>query len=165
MPDQSEKIKSIFGNKKPNRLRSPDQLQSYISVTNPSIWAALVAIIVFLLGVLGWCVFGRIPITVSAVAVADEQAVVCLVKADSVGEIQPGNTVSIDKADVKLTVASIAKTPTLIESGTNPYICSIGNFASGEYVYEVMLLETYNPGIYSAQITTSYLSPLSFILN
>ena len=52
--------KNIFRNKSMERVSSPEQLNDYIRVTTPSVWIVLIALVVLLVGILVWSVFGRI---------------------------------------------------------------------------------------------------------
>ena len=52
---------SIFRKKNIEKVFSPDQLNDYIKVSNPSTWVILAAVIIFLAAVLIWAVFGQIP--------------------------------------------------------------------------------------------------------
>ncbi len=53
--------KSVFRKKSIDRVSSPEQLNDYIRVSSPSIWVLLAAIIVLLIGVIVWSVFGTVP--------------------------------------------------------------------------------------------------------
>ena len=59
MQDNQEK-KSIFREKSIQRVSSPEQLNDYIRVTTPSVWLVLIAIVVLLVGILAWSVFGTV---------------------------------------------------------------------------------------------------------
>ncbi len=50
----------IFRKKSLDNIATPDHLDDYINVSNPSVWIILAAIIVFLLGVFIWCFFGQL---------------------------------------------------------------------------------------------------------
>lgn len=53
---------SIFREKSIDRINSPEQLDSYIRVTTPSVWIILIALIVLLLGFLAWSIFGKVEV-------------------------------------------------------------------------------------------------------
>ena len=52
--------KHIFRKSSIDRVASPDQLNDYIRVSNPSVWMMLAAVVVLLAGVCVWGVFGRL---------------------------------------------------------------------------------------------------------
>lgn len=56
----ADRDKSIFREKSMDKMSSPESLNDYIKVTTPSVWIILTAIVVLLLGILAWSVFGRV---------------------------------------------------------------------------------------------------------
>ncbi|MBO4452743.1 MAG: hypothetical protein J5793_02290 [Clostridia bacterium] len=56
----NEKERSIFREKSINKVSSPESLNDYIKVTTPSVWVVLIALVVLLLGILAWSIFGRV---------------------------------------------------------------------------------------------------------
>ena len=54
---------SVFREKSMDRVSSPEALNDYIRVTTPSVWIILIALVVLLLGMLAWSVFGRVEVT------------------------------------------------------------------------------------------------------
>lgn len=61
---QNMENNDLFRKKAVERITSPEKLNDYIHVTSPSIWMALGAIIVLLVGALVWATFGNIYTTV-----------------------------------------------------------------------------------------------------
>ena len=61
MADKESKSR-IFREKSMDRVKGPESLNDYIRVTSPSVWIALLALVVLLLGMLAWSVFGRIEV-------------------------------------------------------------------------------------------------------
>lgn len=66
-------MSDIFRKKSLENITNPDHLDDYINVSRSSVWMILAAIIVFLLGVGIWCVFGKIG-DMSAMTVLFSQA-------------------------------------------------------------------------------------------
>ena len=52
----------IFRKKSLDRVSSPEQLNDYIRVTTVSVWIVLLALVILLLGMLAWSVFGRVEV-------------------------------------------------------------------------------------------------------
>ena len=44
------------------KMTSPDQMDDYIKVITPSVWIAVLALVVLLIGILAWCVFGTMEV-------------------------------------------------------------------------------------------------------
>ena len=61
MADKESKD-SIFRKKSMDRVTGPESLNDYIRVTSPSVWIALLALVVLLVGLLAWSIFGRIVV-------------------------------------------------------------------------------------------------------
>ncbi len=58
----SKDMSSIFRQKSLDRVSSPEQLNDYIRVTTPSVWLVLLALVLLLVGMLAWSVFGRVEV-------------------------------------------------------------------------------------------------------
>lgn len=157
--------KQIFRKTSVERVSSPEQLNDYIRVSNPSVWMTLGAIIILLAGVCVWGVLGRLETKVSAAALADSGAVVCFVKEAEAGRIQSGMTVRV--GGQTFTVAEVSQAPVAVGQGGqfSEYLLHVGNLQVGEWVYEVHLNGSLADGVYAAEIVVDSVSPLSFVLN
>ncbi len=51
---------NIFKSNTENSLNSPEELESYIRVTTPPVWVVLIALLVLVLGVIAFCIFGTV---------------------------------------------------------------------------------------------------------
>lgn len=64
---------SIFRKTALDRISSPEQLNEYIKITNPGVWAVIVGCLAILIAVGVWSVFGSIPDTVQVKGVVFPQ--------------------------------------------------------------------------------------------
>lgn len=55
-------MSSIFREKSIKRVSSPEQLDDYLRVTTPSVWLVLLALVILLVGILAWSVFGTVTL-------------------------------------------------------------------------------------------------------
>ena len=55
-------MSKIFREKSLQRVNQPEDLNDYIRVASPSVWIVLVAIILLLIGVFAWSVFGTLDV-------------------------------------------------------------------------------------------------------
>ena len=53
---------SVFREKSLEKMSSPDQMDDYIKVMTPSVWIALIALIVLIIGILVWTIFGTMEV-------------------------------------------------------------------------------------------------------
>ncbi len=157
--------KQIFREKSVERVSSPEQLNDYIRVSNPSVWMTLAAIIVLLVGVCVWGILGRLETTVSVAALAGDGSVVCYVKEADAREIASGMTVRI--GENQFTVQTISASPVTVAQGGpfSDYLLHVGGLQVGEWVYEVVLDGNLADGVYAAEIVVDSVSPMSFVLN
>ena len=83
----------IFRKKSIDRMSSPEQLNDYIKVTNPGVWMALAAIVILLIGVCGWGVFGTLETKLPGAAVSQDGQTVLYVKEDDLSAVKENMSV------------------------------------------------------------------------
>ena len=107
----------LFKKSSVERFTSPEKLNDYIQVSNPSSWMVLVAALAVLLGMLIWGFFGELTESVSFSGLAREDKLVCYVNSAISGSLQEGMEVAIaplaggDTKTVKGKVSYIAPYP------------------------------------------------------
>jgi len=154
---------TIFRQKSLDRISSPEQLNDYIRVSTPSVWMLLIAIVVLLAGVCVWGIFGRMDTVLPALAIAQENSVVAYVREEDAAAIKEGMTVSI--GDSTGTVSSVSDWPVTLPATFTEYMRHAVSLQEGEWVYSITLDVDCADGVYTAQIVTDSVSPMSFVLN
>lgn len=155
---------SVFRSSSLERVSSPEQLNDYIKVSNPSVWMVLIATIIFLIGVVVWGIFGTLTTTQDTVAVAHDGNVICYTSADNIKKISVGMEVRIGDSVGKVLSVS-ESSPSQIDQNFDSYTMYLGGFKVGDWVYPVQVQISVAEGVYPAQIVIENLSPISFILN
>lgn len=133
----------LFRKKSIERIKSPESLNDYVRVANPSVWIVLAAVILLLVGACIWGVFGQIESTVPVtVTVAGGTAT------GSVAEekVETGMTIRVGSA--AYTVESVS----LVEQ-------------KGRLFYTVTFSSPLDDGTYQAELVTGIARPFSFLLN
>lgn len=153
----------IFRRKSIDKVSSPEQLNDYIRVSNPSVWIILTAIILILAGVLVWGIFGRLDTQVIAASECIDGEVICYVKEADIERVEIGAEFSVD--GMLGTITDIGPTPVAVTDDMDPYLVYIGGLARGEWMYVVTGRADVKDGFYTAQITTESIRPISFVLN
>ena len=90
-----------------NKVSSPEQLNDYIKVSSVGIWLILCVLILFLVSVFVWAIFGSLTTTVAANGVCDGTQVVCYV--DNTDSVDIGDKVKINGKEGE--IVAIAETP------------------------------------------------------
>lgn len=166
---------SIFNKRATEKLRNPDDLDKYVRVTNPSIWAVLGACFLLLGGVLAWGVFGAVSTTQTVASAYVDDRVIGFISPENVSEVSVGDTANVDGqamrvSDVGTLPISKEEAKEILESD---YLVSV--LLKDEYAYIVSFEGTRNRSIsdygftefypMNAVITTDRVAPISFVLN
>ena len=157
-------MSKLFRQKSLDRISSPEQLNAYIRVSTPSVWLLLTAIVILLIGVCVWGVWGHMDTTLPVVAVADQQAVIAYVRVDDRQKVEAGAQVFIgDNAEGS--VLAVGNEPLFVDGSFTDYMRHVGGLQAGEWVYAVKLAAECPEGVYAARIVIDSVSPISFVLN
>ena len=82
---------SIFSKKAMKKLRSPDDMEKYLRITNPGMWLILGACAALLIGLLVWAFFGSVFTTVSAMCTKSNGRMISLIPPDDFMWIEIGD--------------------------------------------------------------------------
>ena len=135
----------LFREKSLERVKSPENLDDYIRVTNPGVWLLLVSAILLLAGACVWGAFGRIDSTAAVNVRAENGVAVCYVGEEISASVQEGMTVKFAGMEAVITEIRDLDMPG----------CRCA-------------LQTQTPvpdGTYEGEIVLESFRPLSFILN
>lgn len=154
----------IFRKKSLDKVSSPEQLYDYIRVSNPGVWLVLAAVIVLLIGVCVWGIFGRLETTVGSAAVVKDGEMTLYVKEEYLGKITEGMTVRVKENEYLIT--SVETKPQTIPEGFDEYMLHLSGMHVGEWVFGVSAMQTdLADGVYEAEIVIESIAPMSFIFD
>ncbi len=88
---------TLFRKSSLDSISSPEQLNDYIKVSNPSIWMVLAALFILLASVFVWGFTGSLPTTVRAKGVVLQGGVQCYISAEDAAKITVGQKASFSK--------------------------------------------------------------------
>lgn len=145
------------------RTVSPEQLNDYIKVSSPAVWAVLLGVIVLLAGVCVWGIFGRLETTAQAVAVSDGATVTCYVS-EADAQYAEGGTVRINGGEYAVTALAAQAVQADGEPFTD-YVLHIGGMQRGEWVFGAQTDAALPAGVYSAELVTESIAPKEFMFN
>lgn len=144
-------------------MSSPEQLNDYIKVTNPGVWMVLAAIVILLVGVCVWGVFGKLETKLPVAAVSQYGETVLYVKEDNVASVKENMRVYIGDETYK--VVSVSVQPVTVTEEISEYARHTGELSIGEWVYIVPIDGNMPDGVYRAQVVVDSVSPLYFVFN
>ncbi len=153
---------TIFRKKSIDKVSSPEQLNDYIRVSNPGVWLVLGALIILLIGVCVWGIFGNLNTTLETVGACEDGTLTCYVTRDNMENVEEGMKITVDGKEY--TVASVGKTPVKVNT-IDEYLAYLGGFEVDEWVYELTVNTDLPNGEYEAEIVIDSVSPISFVLN
>ena len=135
--------KRLYRQKSIDRVSSPDQLQDYMCVTNPSIWMVLAAVIVLLAGILIASITGTLESTVPATARIENGTATVEVRGQAAGELKEGMTLRIRGREAAI-------------SGVDWVASDIAEATAGVDLPD---------GNYEAEVVTEVITPIRFLTN
>ncbi len=95
MDEKQAEGSSLFRKESVENIQSPEQLNEYMRVTNPTVWIVLISVILLLAGMLIWSVFATVDSTVRGTAIVDEGTMIVVFTDQKVAaSIKEGMTVS-----------------------------------------------------------------------
>ena len=153
----------LFRAKNMERIESPESMNDYLQVTSPGVWLVLSTVIIFLIGVCIWGVFGHIDSTAKVAVVATEDETLCLVPEEALKSAIDNQSIKIEGKDYDLAPSTLD--PVIISESTNVYWLLAGDLSIGDIVYKIPLSQDLVEGVYSGTIVTETLTPLSLLLN
>lgn len=154
---------SLFRAKNIERIESPESMNDYLQVTSPGVWLVLSTVIIFLIGVCIWGVFGHIDSTAKVAVVATEGETFCLVPENALKNAIDNRSIKIDGEEYELSPSTL--NPVIISESTNVYWLLAGDLSIGNIIYKIPLSQQMPEGVYNGTIVTETLSPLSLLLN
>lgn len=155
---------SIFRKESVDRLKSPEQLNDYIHVARPGVWLMLSAVILLLVGMIVWGIFGTVETVVRAGALVEDGTVVCYVNEDDAADMKPGMSVTIKEQEGVIKKVSAKPIPAG-DGELIPYLTEAVGLKAGDSCYGVEIdISGLDDGIYMADITVESIRPISFVI-
>lgn len=164
----SDENSSIFSKKAQDKLRSPDDLDEYVRVTNPNVWVVLAACACLMIGMFAWGVFGTVTTSVGTVGTCVEGHTVCFLPSEDASKVHVGDVANV--AGTLMEVADISPVPVspaeAREIVGGDYLAS--TLVSGDWTYVVSFKTDGDVGFQEeiplpVNITTERIAPISLV--
>ena len=135
----------IFRKKSLEKVKSPENLDDYIRVSNPGVWLLLISVIVLLAGACVWGIFGHVDSIVPCSVYIKNGDAVCYIRQEDISSVQTGLTVKFADTETSITLIG--------EPKDSVYVCSLSPVSG------------LSDGIYEGKVVVTSYKPVSFILN
>ena len=100
----SEKKETIFRKRALDEIRSPEQLNDYLKVTNPGVWIILAAVVLLFAGLFVWSSIGKLVTTANAIAVIENGTAKISLTGPAAVPINSDMAVRIEKTDYEISI-------------------------------------------------------------
>lgn len=139
---------------------SPENLDDYIRVTSPPVWAVLIGILVLVLGVFLWSALGQLKVEVNSSALAKNGTMTCYVPLQYSAYINADSTVTVAGQTLRCGDAQVRK---VLTSGEDAEML-IGYGIDPANVVALELPVSADDGLYDAALVVETVSPIKLIV-
>ncbi len=159
----------LFREKPLEAMDSPESLNDYLRVTSPKVWLVLAAVAALLVGMILWGIFGRIHST-AKVAVEIGETKVCYVPVDQADKVLGRGTVEVQGREYPLQVTEdydfMKMLDDMVQLGadTGDQLLLSGGLHIGDWVLKVPVTIDLPQGVYTGEVVTEDLQPISLLL-
>ena len=133
----SGKNETVFRKKALDEIRSPEQLNDYLKVTNPGIWVILAAAVLLFVGLFAWSSIGRLETTANAIAVIEDGTAKISLTGTASAPITSDMAVRIEETDYSISTVEMDEYGRAVALAPVP-------LANGAYDAKI-ILETVSP--------------------
>lgn len=135
----------LFRKKSLEKIKSPENIDDFIRVSNPGVWLILISVIMLLAGMLIWGIWGHIDSTIEATVYVEDGIVVCYVPEDRATSVKTGMIVIFENHEA--------------------VVCDFLEKEADDCYYILQSEEIIPNGLYDGKIVISTTKPISFIMN
>lgn len=153
---------NIFRQKNIDKINSPESLNDYVKVTNPSVWIILIGTIILIAGAFVFAAFGSVDTRVTVAVTAKDGVVTAYVDENDISAINQGMKVRIDGAEC--TIESVANEP-VKNIEVDEYALHKANMEASGWLFPMTIDATLDDGAYVGSVTVEQISPLSYVFN
>lgn len=119
-------------------------------------WLILAAIIILLVGICVWGVFGKLDTKVSTAGTCTNGTMTCYVGSEDIRQITGDMKITVESRDYE--ILSIGNTAIRAGDGLDEYLRYLGGFSEDEWVYEITGKTDLPDGDYEAEIVVESIS-------
>lgn len=164
------KLKQMESKVKENQnITSVNEFNDYIKICKPKIWIILIALIILMLSLTVWGIFGKIETKIDKQAISVNGTVYCFLDQNEIANISNNTSVKIENKSYKITnIYDKAFSSNQIESFLKEHNIDskLSNLNSNNVYYLLTInVENVPDEIINISIIKESISPISFLVN
>lgn len=149
----------VFRKSSIERATSPDNLDDYIQVSNPSVWMILGAIVLLLAGALVWACFGHLSDETRGVLAVEGTQSVCYVDQAAADDLTVGDTITVGDTQGSVAAVSDAAVPL----SALPAEAQAAATDTTGWFYIATASINLPDGVYDAEVTLRSYNPIALL--
>lgn len=161
-------MSGIFREKSIDRISQPEQLENYVKVPTPYTWWILLAVIIFLCGLLFWGFTGSIDTEVSCMVKAENGRLTGFISESEAGDLKSGSAVIVKNTKYSISeVSSELSSASDVQKSYDGQLEAVaGDNSDDGYFYEFSAeCGGLADGVYRAYVITESMCPAEFVFN
>ena len=162
MSEKSSENKPLFREKSMEQFSSPEQLNDYIKIANPSLILILIGIITLLAGTLVWGMFGTIDAEAQVTAKVEDRTISAYLSSADATQLNEGSYIRIGEMRYRLTGIS---DPMKASDGLSESELQLYHIKPQDIVVAISAECELTDGTYSAIVVMNQLKPMDLILH
>ena len=161
MSEQSNENKGLFREKSMEQFSSPEQLNDYIKILNPSLILILIGIIALLAGILVWGMFGTIDAEAVVTAKVETRTISAYLSSADATQLNETSYIQIGEKKYGLTGIS---DPMKASDGLSEEELELYHLKPQDIIVAISSECDLTDGLYSAVVVMQQLKPMDLIL-
>lgn len=156
---------SVFRQKSMDKITSPEQMNDYIRVSNPSVWMVLAAVIVLLLGVCVWGAFGHLDTVVQTGGSCEVGRLTAYLSEEAFAKLKGEVILSVNGTEYSVS-SDLSAAPVQLGADTDPYLLHLLDLSAGDWAHALSAdAPGLGDGVCSVSVIVERVRPLEFVLN
>lgn len=135
----------LFRKKSLSKIKSPENIDDFIRVSNPGVWLLLISVVMLLIGMCLWGILGHIDSITETTVFVEDGYIICNVSEDTAASVMAGMNVKFDNYEA--------------------VVCEFAAKEADNCYYILQSKDTIPNGVYAGKIIISTEKPISFVIN
>lgn len=154
----------IFREKSLERVNSPEKLDDYLKIANPTIWLVLIAIVIGCVGFVIWAYVGTIDYYDDCGGECKNGVLTIYVAEHEGSKIAENKVVYVPESDKYYDIDEISNTSVRIDDTFDPITVHKSELNTGDWCYIVKSNTDLADGIYDVKVLVDSVRPISYII-